>query len=175
MSSLRRPEPHEYAEHYRRYVELVPEGHIVDTLTRQLGDTLALLQEVPPDRETYSYAPGKWTVRQVIGHALDTERVMAFRALAMARSDGVDLPGMDPDEWAKITNAGERPLEDLAAEWAVLRRANVYLFATLPPDAGDRVGKASGASITVRTFPWIIAGHELWHREGLKRDYRLAS
>jgi len=171
MSSLRRPDADEYADHYRRYVDLVPEGHIVDTLTRQLGDTLALLQQVPADRETYSYAPGKWSVRDVVGHVIDTERVMAFRALSMARCDGVDLPGMDPDEWARISNAGQRPLEDLAAEWAVLRRANVHLFAAFPPDAGDRKGRASGLEITVRAFPWIIAGHEIWHRDALKRDY----
>lgn len=171
MSSLRRPDSNEYAEYYQRYVDLVPEGHIVDTLTRQLGDTLALLQQVPADRETYSYAAGKWSVREVVGHVIDTERVMAFRALSIARSDGVDLPGMEPDEWAKLSNAGQRPLEDLAAEWAVLRRANVHLFAALPEAAGDRRGKASGREISVRALPWIIAGHEIWHRDALKRDY----
>jgi DinB superfamily len=171
MSGLHRPQNAEYAEHYRRYVELVPDGDIVDTLTRQLGDTLALLQEIPEEHETFRYAPDKWTIREVVGHTIDIERLMAFRALAMARSDGADLPGMDPDEWGGHSNAGRRTLDDLSAEWAVLRRSNVHLFATLPPDAGLRVGKASGWDITVRSFPWIVAGHELWHRDGLKRDY----
>jgi DinB superfamily len=171
MNGLHRPDKSEYAEHYHRYVDLVPDGDIVDTLTRQLGDTLALLQAIPADQESHRYAPGKWTIREVIGHLIDIERLMAFRTMAIARSDGADLPGMDPDEWGARSNAAKRSLDDLSAEWAVLRRANVHLFSTLPDDAGGRGGRASGWEITARSFPWIIAGHELWHRAALERDY----
>ncbi|HET9949718.1 MAG TPA: DinB family protein [Longimicrobiales bacterium] len=166
-----RPGPGEHAEYYGRYVELVPDGSIVDTLIDQLGDTLRLLQEVPPERETFRYAPGKWSIRDVVGHLIDTERVMSYRALSMARADGVDLPGMDQDEWARRSNAGSRALADLSSEWASLRRATVHLFATLDADVALRRGRASGYEFTVRSFPWIIAGHELWHRRGLARDY----
>ena len=171
MSGFERPEPDEHPEYHRRYVDLVPDGDVLDTLIHQLGETLALLQEVPEDRETHRYETGKWSIREVVGHLLDTERVFAFRALAMARSDGVELPGMDQEEWAESSNAHERRLDDLAAEWAALRRANVHMFATLGPDAGMRRGAASGSEFTVRSFPWIIAGHELWHRERLRQDY----
>ena len=171
MSALGRPGPGEHAEFYARYVALVPEGDILDTLQAQLGDTLALLQQVPLEREGHRYAPGKWTIREVVGHVLDTERVMAYRALAIARSDGVDLPGMDPDEWAGRSGAAQRSLDDLAAEWAGVRRANVHFFATLPEEALERRGRASGNEFTVRSFPWIIAGHEIWHREGLATSY----
>jgi hypothetical protein len=171
LSGLERPAPTEHAEYYGRYIGLVPDGDIVEALRDQLGETLALLQGVPEDRETHRYAEGKWSIREVVGHLIDTERLFAFRALAMARSDDVDLPGMDQDEWARSSNAGERPLGDLAQEWAALRRANVHMFASMDSTTGGRTGRASGYSFTVRSFPWIIAGHELWHRRLLERDY----
>lgn len=171
MTALSRPDASEHAEYYGRYVALVPDGDILVTLRDQLGETLALLQRVPADRETYRYADGKWSLREVVGHVVDTERLFAFRALAMARADGVDLPGMDQDEWAARSNAGMRPLEDQAAEWAALRRANVHLFANMDAATGARSGRASGYTFTVRSFPWIIAGHELWHRGLIERDY----
>ncbi len=171
MSALHRPAPGEFGEYFGRYIELVPEGDILDTLRDQLGETLALLQNVLPEREGDRYAPGKWSIREVVGHMLDTERVFAFRALAIARSDGVDLPSMDQDEWAGHSNAATRTLDDLAAEWAGVRRASVHMFATLPEEAAGRRGKASGYEFTVRSFPWIIAGHEIWHRDRLRTDY----
>ena len=171
MSRFPRPEPTEHAEYYGRYIDEVPDGDIIEILQDQLGDTLALLQRVPGDREGYRYDAGKWSIREVVGHLIDTERVFAYRALAMARSDGVDLPGMDQEVWARGSNAGERPLADLAQEWAALRRANVHMFAAMDPSVGVRTGRASGYDFTVRSFPWIIAGHELWHRQRLERDY----
>jgi hypothetical protein len=171
MSGLERPAPTEHAEYYGRYIDLVPDGDIVEALRDQLGETLALLQGVPEERETHRYAEGKWSIREVVGHLIDAERLFAFRALAMARSDGVDLPGMDQEEWARSSNAGERPLGDLAQEWAALRRANVHMFASMDSATGGRAGRASGYAFTVRSFPWIIAGHELWHRRLLERDY----
>jgi hypothetical protein len=174
MTHLARPQAGEHEEYYARYIDLVPGEDIVETLSMQLGETLALLQSVPLERETYRYAPDKWSVRQVVGHLIDVERTMTFRAMSMARVADVSLPGMDPDAWAENSNAHERPLDDLAAEWGALRRATVHFFASLGPDAGERRGIASGFEFTVRCFPWIIAGHELWHRGLLVRDYGLA-
>jgi hypothetical protein len=171
MSELTRPAPDEFAPYFGRYIELVPDGDIVETLTRQLGETLALLQEVTPELETFRYAPGKWSIREVVGHLIDVERVFAFRAIAIARSDGVDLPSMEQDEWASRSNAGSRPLDDLAQEWAAVRRSGLHMFDTLPEGAAMRRGRAGGNPITVRSLAWITAGHELWHRQGLARDY----
>jgi hypothetical protein len=170
-ADLRRPAPGEHAPYFSRYIDLVPDGDIVDTLMSQLGETLRLLQDVPPARETHRYAPDKWSIREVVGHLIDVERVFAFRALAIARVDGVDLPSMEQDEWAARSNANQRELDDLASEWASLRRATVHMFATLPDDAGGRTGKAGGNAVTVRSLPWMIAGHELWHRELLGQNY----
>ena len=171
MNELSRPAPGEYAQYFERYIELVPHGDIVETLSHQLGETLALLQDVPPERETHRYAPGKWSIREVVGHMIDVERVFAFRAIAIARSDDVDLPSMEQDEWASHSNAGERPLDDLAQEWASVRRSSVHLFDTLAAGAAERRGRAGGNPFTVRSLAWIMAGHELWHRERLARDY----
>jgi hypothetical protein len=110
MSSLPRPDDSEYNEYYRGYTSLVPDGEIVETLRHQLGDTLALLGGVETERETYRYAEGKWSLREVVGHLIDTERVFAFRALSMARQDGAELPGMDQEDWGRRNNANERPL-----------------------------------------------------------------
>jgi hypothetical protein len=171
MSALARPESGEHAEYYGQYIAMVPEGDILETLRNQLGETLALLQRVLPEKETFRYAPDKWSLREVVAHMVDTERMFAFRALAMARSDAVDLPGMDQDEWVRNAHADERTLDDLAAEWAALRQSNIHMFAPMSEETSLRSGRASGNSFTVRSFPWIIAGHELWHRERIKRDY----
>ena len=175
MSLLPRPSAGEHVAYYARYIDLVPDGEITETLVRQLGETLAVLQSVPMDRETFRYAPGKWSIREVVGHLVDVERVMAYRALHIARADEADIPGMEQDEWIENSNAGKRPLDDLASEWGAVRRANIHFFATLAPDAGVRRGLASGFEFSVRCFPWIIAGHELWHRRRLVEDYGVAA
>lgn len=171
MSSIPRPAEGEHADYYARYVAEVPDGDILETLRHQLGDTLALLQGLTPDQELHRYAEGKWSLREVVAHLIDTERVFAFRALAIARGKDVDLPGMDQDEWVEGAEADQRTLDDLGAEWAALRRANIHMFATFPNEAWGRVGRASGYDFTVRSFPWIIAGHELWHQKLIGEHY----
>jgi hypothetical protein len=169
--SLPRPLPTEHAEYYRRYIDLVPDGDIVLTLKGQLEDTIALLAGLSEKQEKHRYAEGKWSLREVIGHLIDVERLMTFRALVMAREDGVDLPGMDQNVWAAHNASHERTLADLTQEWIAVRRGAVHMFATFDDATGVRTGKASGYSFTVRTFPWLIAGHELWHRKGIRESY----
>ncbi|MDX1494282.1 MAG: DinB family protein [Longimicrobiales bacterium] len=170
MSAWGRPDPSEHADYYGRYIAQVPDGDIMETLRDQLPGTLALL-EVPEEREMYRYEEGKWSLREVVGHMVDTERMFAFRGLSMARSDDVDLPAMDQDEWAARSNAHRRPLADLTKEWIAVRRSTVHLFASMDPEMAHRRGRASGYDFTVRSFPWIIAGHELWHRQLIRRFY----
>lgn len=171
MSALPRPADSEYAEYYGTYVSQVPDGDILETLRDQLGDTLAMLQDLTEEQETFRYAEGKWSLREVVGHLVDTEWLFAFRALAMAREDGVNLPGMDQDVWVATSGANERPLAESCAEWAALRRATIHMFASLSEEQGERTGIASGNPFTVRSFAWIIAGHELWHRGLIEEHY----
>ncbi|MHB1193212.1 MAG: DinB family protein [Longimicrobiales bacterium] len=166
-----RPDSGEYNPYYARYIALVPEGDIVETLAREMESTQALLSSVPSEREEFRYAPGKWSLREVVGHLVDTERLFAFRALWFARGGAGELSGMDQEAWARASTAHARPLADLAEEWRCLRRANVLMFAALTPEDGERRGVASGFEVTVRALPWMIAGHELYHRARIRSDY----
>ena len=172
---MTRPDPSEHAPYYSRYIDLVPDGDVLRTLAAQGKETRALLASVPPERETYRYAPGKWSLRQVVGHLIDTERLFAFRSLWFARGAASPLPGMEQDEWARVSNAGDRALEELREEWAAARRDTLALLGGYDDEAWARTGVASDNPISVRACAWIIAGHELWHQRGLARDYGLGA
>ncbi len=171
MESITSVNPSEYAPFYETYVSRVPEGEILEILSVQIGDTLGLLNSVPAELEVYRYGTGKWSVREVVGHMIDAERIFSFRALAFARGDSAPLPGMDQVQYAAVSDAGTRPLAELAAELATVRAATVALFRSFSGDVWSRDGIASGCSFTVRSFPFIIAGHELHHRSGLEVNY----
>ncbi len=166
-----RPLPGDCAPYYERYISLVPEGDIHELLGTEHRRSLALLGAVPAERETFRYAPGKWSLREVVGHVTDAERVFAYRALHFARSDGAPLPSMEQDEWGAASNAAERPLPELAAEWAAVRAATLSFFRGLHPEAWGRRGVASGNPFTVASLAYIILGHELYHRRGLEDRY----
>lgn len=165
------PEPSEYLEYYGRYIRLVPEGDIVQTLVEQLPRTLEFLRSLGEARASEPYAPGKWTLKQVVGHLIDTERVFSYRALTFARGDTAELPGMDQDAFMVDGNFGERTLADLCEEFESLRRANVRLFAGVPERAWLRSGTASGANVSVRALAFIIAGHERHHLKILRAAF----
>lgn len=173
MSELALPRPgdEEYPRFYGRYVALVPDGDLVQTLSDQLYETVALLTQVTPERERYRYADGKWSVREVVGHVVDTERVFLYRALSLARGDPAVLPGMEQDVWALNSNADDRPLSELLDEWRAVRRGGVLFLGSLDPAAGARTGGVSGHPITVRALAWIVAGHERHHRNILRTRY----
>lgn len=169
--ALPRPMEGEYNDYYARYLAMVPDGDVVETLRREMDETLALLRRVPAEREEHRYAEGKWSLREVVGHLIDTERLFAFRALWFARGAGGELEGMDQEAWARESSAGRRPLSELAEEWAALRRANVLMFGSFSLEEGARRGTASGYEVTVRALAWMMAGHELYHRFLIRRDY----
>jgi uncharacterized damage-inducible protein DinB len=168
---MTRPASDEFFEYYGRYIAAVRDGDIAETLSAQMVETQALLASVPPERETYRYAEGKWSIREVVGHIVDVERLFAFRAMWIARGAVDAQPGMDQDAWAVTSNAAARPLADLAAEWVALRRANLLMFSGFDDDAWSRRGVASGHDLTARAAAWVIAGHELHHRGLLEREY----
>lgn len=171
--AIERPSPSEHEAYYSIYIDQVPEGDVLEILSTQIETTVDLLASVSPELEEHRYAPDKWSVRQVVGHVIDVERVFAHRALTFARCDAAPLPGMEQDEYAAASNAAVRPLAELAAELAVVRQSTLTLFRGLPDDAWTRTGMASGFSFTVRCFPFIIAGHEIHHRKGLMENYLL--
>ncbi len=166
-----RPDPSEYAPFYAGYVAALPEDDIVRTLEVEMHRTLALLASIPPERETHRYAPGKWSVREVVGHIVDAERVFGVRALTFARADAGPLPAFDENRWAEVSNAHDRPLADIAAEFEALRRSHLLMARGLEPASLLREGTASGTPVTVRALLWIMAGHERHHRRILEDRY----
>jgi hypothetical protein len=159
---IEKPATSEYLEYYGRYVRLLPEGDIVQTLSDQLKITLDFIPTLEMEADQ-PYAPGKWSLKQVLGHLIDSERVFSYRALSFARGDTSALPGMDPDTFQNHSEANSVSLENLFMEFTFLRQANVLMFEALPEAAWMRVGTASDAQVSVRALAHIIAGHELHH------------
>jgi hypothetical protein len=132
------------------------------------------LQALDDAAARHAYAPGRWTVKEVIGHIADTERVMAYRALRIARGDRTPLPGFEQDPYVAVAELNDRPLPELLAELAAVRAATVALFTGIPTAAWTRMGTASDAPCSVRALAYIIAGHELHHRALLHERYGVA-
>lgn len=168
---MKRPSPGEYAPYYGKYIELVPDGPIVDVLRTQMAETQRLLRSIPESRGGHAYAPGKWTIKEVVGHVTDGERVFSYRALRFARADETALPGFDENHYAPEGQFGSRTLQSLADELDIVRRSTVALFEGLPKEAATRKGVASNNPVTVQALAYIIAGHELHHVKLLKERY----
>ncbi|MGN6391894.1 MAG: DinB family protein [Gemmatimonadales bacterium] len=166
------PGPDEYGAYYGRYIARVPaDTDILEVLERQGESTLARFSAVPEARGSYRYAPGKWSIKELALHLGDTERIMAYRALRVARADQTPLPGFDENAYTPASGADAVPLAELAQGLSDVRRATLSLLRVLPADAWTRRGTASEAPVSVRSLAWIIAGHELHHLEVLAERY----
>jgi hypothetical protein len=168
-----RPAQDEYAPYYEKYVSLVPAGDVVETLERQLTDTLALLRSVPEDRGDSTYEPGKWSVKELVGHVIDSERVFSYRALRFARGDRTPLPGYEQDDYVRAANFGARTLASITEEFARVRASTVALLRSFDAEAWARRGTANDNEVSVRALAHILAGHEL-HHLGILRERYLA-
>jgi uncharacterized damage-inducible protein DinB len=172
-STIERPQADEHAPYYGKYVSRVPDGDLVALLRQQMAETTALLHRVSPDRADFSYGPGKWSIKEVVGHMVDVERVMSYRALTFARNDKTDLPGFDENAWTENGGFAARTLGDLMAEFQVVRASTIQLASHLTAQELARRGSANGNSVTVRALFYIIAGHERHHAELLRERYLL--
>jgi hypothetical protein len=166
-----RPDATEYAPDYEKYVSLVPAGDVVETLSRQIEETLALLRPVSEEQAGGAYEAGKWSVKEVVGHLLDAERVFAYRALRFARGDRTPLPGFEQDDYVAGGGFNARTLSDLLDEFAAVRRATVALLRGLDSAAWLRRGTANDSEASVRAIAHIIAGHERHHARVLRERY----
>lgn len=167
-----RPAPGDFQPFYASYIERVPDGNIRATLREQAAGTSALLRSArAAERAEHAYAPGKWTVKEVVGHLADTERIMAYRALRIARGDDTPLAGFDENRYVPAGAFAVRSLESLTTELESVRAATLTLLDGLAANAWPRAGSANEARITVRALAWIIAGHELHHRAILEERY----
>lgn len=161
--STRRPERSEAAEYYFRYIDMVPDGDIRQTLASQRDDMRRLFGGIAPGQAGLRYEPGKWTLREVVGHLADTERVFAARAVWFARALDGEMPSFDPDVAIAAANFDARSWPGLIEELDSVRGATLSLFAELPDDVWDRRGIASGNPFTVRALAWLAAGHVTHH------------
>jgi hypothetical protein len=170
-SSAIKPEKGEFLPYYEKYIALVASGDVIATLSRQMAETQALLRSLPSSVASYRYAPDKWSVNELIGHLIDSERVFASRALRFARNDPTPLPGFEQDDYVNNSSFDSYPLTELASELRAVRESTVFLFKHLQEDAWMRRGIANDAEVSVRALAYIIAGHELHHREILRARY----
>ena len=168
---LQRPSAGEYNPYYEKYVARVPDGDFVELLARQADETLAVLRDIPDNEADYAYAEGKWTIKEVIGHVCDAERIFAYRLLRIGRGDETPLPTFDENSYALAGEFGARTLASMLEEFAAVRAATIALVAGLPTAAWLRSGTASAAPVSSRAVAYILAGHELHHREILLTRY----
>ncbi len=166
-----RPEPSEYDAFYAGYVAEIPEGEILDVLGAQAEVFRRLADDVPPETELFRYAPGKWSVRQVVGHIADCERSFAFRALAISRGDKQPLPGLDETLYMANSRFDDIPLADLVEELLAVREATLHLFRHLDEAAWKRKGIANEKPVSVRALAHITAGHAQHHLNILRERY----
>lgn len=173
MTELRieKPSETEYLPYYGKYISLVPGGDILAVLGKQLDETLELLRTIPESEAGFRYEPGKWSIKELLGHLIDTERIFAYRALRFARNDQTPVPGYEQDDYVRNASFDAYPLADLAAEFESVRRASLFLFKHMDGEAWMRRGVASENEVSVRALAYIIAGHELHHREILRARY----
>jgi hypothetical protein len=165
------PRPDEYFEYYGRYIALVPPGDVRQLLVTQLQETTGMLSGVSDARAERAYAPGKWTLKEAIGHVSDTERVFAYRLLRIARGDATPLPGFEQDEWVPMSGANGRSMASLLAEFSAVRSATVQLATSLSDEAWLRRGTASGHAISARALAYLCAGHERHHQQVMREKY----
>ncbi|MDQ4123842.1 MAG: DinB family protein [Acidobacteriota bacterium] len=169
--TINKPSENEYARYYDGYVSLVPEGDILTILDEQLNETLSLIRSIPEPAGSFRYAPDKWSIKELIGHIIDTERVFAYRALCIARGDQRPLLGFDEKEYMLYAPFEHCSLEDLSAEFEAVRKSTLFLFKQLDQNAWHRIGTASENKVTVRALAYIIAGHERHHCNILRDRY----
>lgn len=172
---IARPQPDEYAPHYERYLSKLPGNDILAILDQQRREMLLLLSSRKEADGDLRYAPGKWSVREVVGHICDCERVLAYRALSIARRDQTPLPGFDENAWAENAPWASRHMEELVEDYIAVRRASISLFRNLDEAAWGRRGVTNKNEVTVRAIAYIIAAHELHHRSMLEEKYFAAA
>lgn len=173
--TIARPQQSEYLPYYEKYVSMVPDGPIINTLGNQIAETLELLAGIPESQAGFRYGTDKWSIKELVGHVIDSERIFAYRALRFARDDKNALPGYEQDDYVRSAEYDSWPLKEIASELKSVRDSTIFLLKHLKTDAWTRTGVANDAQVSVRALAYIIAGHELHHREVLQTRYLQAN
>lgn len=169
---MKKPEKNAYPEFYETYVEKVPEtGNILAELHNQMMDTIDLVTSLDDETLMGSYAPGKWSILEILVHLMDCERIFAYRALCLARGEKNPLPGFDENAYASNSKANSRKILNLVKEFSLLRSSTIELFQSFDEDMWNSTGIANGKPIQVKALAWIICGHEIHHRNSIEERY----
>lgn len=168
---MQRPERSEYDPYYETYVSLVPETEVTPVLSGQPTELQDIFTGMPEEKGTYSYAEGKWSIKELLGHLIDGERMFAYRVLRISRGDKTPIEGFEQDGYIENAHSNDRSFAELLEEFKLLRRANVLFFNNLDDEAWTRVGTANEREISVRALAFIMAGHIRHHMEIMKTRY----
>jgi len=169
MMTQNRPKTGEYASFYEKYIALVPEGEFLQILETQLREWQRLLGEISEEQADFRYAPGKWSIKEMLGHVSDSERIFSYRLLRIARGDQTPLPGFEQDDYVRAANSSARKRSDVLEEFTAVRRATMALASSLDNAAWLRRGVANQKEISATAIAFVIAGHDRHHRQALPR------
>ncbi len=167
---MKRPKADEYAAFYQKYIDTVSDNVIAE-LEHQANSFTTFLKGITQDKASYAYAEGKWTIKELVGHVIDTERIMAYRMLTIGRNDKTSLPGFEENDYVINSHFADRTLESLAEEFAALRKANMYLVKSFNEEEISRTGSANGSPVSVLALIYILAGHLNHHRKIIEERY----
>jgi len=166
-----RPDYSEYDDFYAGYIAAVLDGNVIETLRSQRTAFVDLFRRIPSEKIDHRYAPGKWSIKEVLGHMCDSEWIFTYRALRFARADRTPLPGMDQDAFMEGSDFPNRTMDSLIDQFIHLRGASINLFERFSEDVLSRTGNASGCDFTVRALVWICAGHGQHHVNVIRERY----
>lgn len=167
---MNRPQPEEYPVYYKGYIDTVSENVLAE-LEHQIETFPAFLRGLTEDKASFAYADGKWTIKELVGHVIDTERIMSYRTLRIARNDSTPLAGFEENDYVKNAHFADRSIKSLAEEFAQLRKANMHLIKSLNETELGRMGISNGKPVSVRALVYIIAGHLNHHRRIIEERY----
>ncbi len=168
---IKKPEPTEYAPYYATYINKAVKNDLLVGLAENAETFSAFIKSIPAEKLDYRYAEGKWTVKEVIVHLLDAERIFAYRALRFARKDKTPLAGFEENDYVPESNAGNQSIESLLEEFSAVRQATITLFKSFTPEMCLRTGASNGKEISVRALGFIIVGHTVHHSQTIRERY----
>jgi uncharacterized damage-inducible protein DinB len=168
---IHRPSIEETTGYQRTYIDQVEGNDMFEALSKNTAETLELINSIAPEKADYRYADGKWSVKEVLGHIIDTERIFAFRALAFLRKDKSELPGFEEGDYVANYDMRQRSLNDLREEYDVVRKSTILLLNNAGSDHLDFKGKANGLDVSARILGWMIAGHNIHHNKVIRERY----
>ncbi len=172
MKFISKPKKGDYPDYAEMYMKLLPpETDILDYLGKSILEVKEFIYGLPPEKLTHRYKADKWSIKEILVHLIDDERIYAYRALRFARNDKTDLPGFKQEAYAYYSEADDRDLENIFSEYEAVRKSTIALFNGLPSDSLDRMGRADNKKATARALLWHIAGHELHHIHFIKENY----